>query len=93
MGWSEMDLGLVKRVRDVIWEYTRRQTRDHFRYTGLVCEMEYVVIYEHIVPQERVLRNSINQSMVSDTRIPPPTLYCMLLYRPPTANVCHRVHR
>jgi hypothetical protein len=23
VGWSEMDLGLVKRVRDLIWEYTR----------------------------------------------------------------------
>jgi hypothetical protein len=64
-----MDLGLVQRVRDVIWEYTRRQTRDHFGYAELVCEMEHVVINEHIVAEEGVLWNAINQSTVGATRI------------------------
>lgn len=64
MGRSKMDLGLIQRVRDVIWKYTRRQARDHFGYSELVCEMEYVVIDEHVVAEEGVLRNSINQSTV-----------------------------
>jgi hypothetical protein len=55
MGRSKMDLGLVQRVRDVIWEYTRRQARDHFGYSELVCKMEYVVIDEHVVAEEGVL--------------------------------------
>jgi hypothetical protein len=63
-----MNLGLVKRVRDLIWEYTRRQTRNHFRYPELVCIMEHVVIDKHVVTQKRVLRNSINHSSVGDRR-------------------------
>jgi hypothetical protein len=74
VGWSEMDLGLVKRIRDAIWENTRRQTRDHFGYSELVCIMEYVVINEHVVSQERVLQNSINQSLVGDMHIRDPYL-------------------
>ena len=72
--WSEMDLGLVKRIRDAIWENTRRQTRYHFGYSKLVCIMEYVVINEHVVSQERVLRNSTNQILVGDTLISVPYL-------------------
>lgn len=63
-----MDLGLVKRVRNLIWEYTRRQTRNHFRYPKLVCAMEHVVVDKHVVAQKRVLRNSINQSSVGHRR-------------------------
>lgn len=53
--WPEMNLGLVERIRDALWENTRRQTRDHFGDSELVCIMEYVVINEHVVSQERVL--------------------------------------
>ena len=59
-----MDLGLVKRIRDAIWENASRQTRDHFGHSELVRIMEYVVINEHVVSQERVLRNSINPNLV-----------------------------
>jgi hypothetical protein len=69
VGRSEMDLGLVKRIRDAIWENTRRQTRDHFGHSELVCIVVYVVINEHVVSQERVLWNSINQSLVGDRPI------------------------
>jgi hypothetical protein len=72
--WSEMNLGLVERIRDVLWKNTRRQTRDHFGDSELVCIMEYVVINEHVVSQERVLRNSINQSLVGDRHISDPYL-------------------
>jgi len=65
VGWPEMDLGLVKRIRDGIWVNTRRQTRDHFGYSELVCRMEYVVIDEHVVSQERMLGNSIDQTFGS----------------------------
>ena len=51
-----MDLGFIKRIRDTIWEDTRRQTRYHLGYSEFVCIMEYVVIDEHVVSQERVLR-------------------------------------
>ncbi len=68
VGWSQMDLGLVKRIRDVIWEDTCRQTRDHFGYSKFVRIMEYVVINEHVVSQERVLGNTINQSLAGDLR-------------------------
>lgn len=74
MRWTKMNLGLVKRVRDLIWEYTRRQTRDHFRYPELVCVMEHVVINKHVVTQKRVLRNSINQSSAGITRLSFPYL-------------------
>ena len=74
VGRSKMDLGLVKRIRDAIWENTRRQTRDHFGYSELVCIMEYVVINQHVVSQERVLWNSINQSLVGDRHINVPYL-------------------
>jgi hypothetical protein len=74
VGWSEMNLGLVKRIRDAIWENTRRQTRNHFGYSELVCIMEYIVIDEHVVSQERVLRNSIDQSLVGGRHMGVPYL-------------------
>ena len=66
VGWSEMDFGLVQRIRDAIWENARRQTRDHFGHSELVCVMEYVVINEHVVSQERMLWSSITQGSVGD---------------------------
>ena len=69
-----MELRLVKRIRDAIWVNARRQTRDHFRYSELVCVMEYVVIDEHVVSQERMLGNSTNQSLVGDAHISDPHL-------------------
>jgi hypothetical protein len=36
--------------------------------------MEYVVINEHVVSQERVLWNSMNQSLVGDRHIRDPYL-------------------
>jgi len=53
-----MNLGLVKRVGNLVREYTRRQTRNHFDYSGLMCALEYVVINEHVVSQEGKLQNS-----------------------------------
>jgi hypothetical protein len=64
-----MNLGLVERVGDLVWEDTRRKTRNHFGYSGLMCALKYVVINEHIVSQEGKLQNSANQTIVGDTSI------------------------
>ena len=44
VGWPEMNLGLVERVCDAIWEDARRQTRNGLGHFDLVRATEHVII-------------------------------------------------
>ena len=47
-----MNLGLVERVRDVIWEDAGRQTRNQFGHSDLVRATEHVIVNERVVTQK-----------------------------------------
>ena len=49
---AEVDLGLIEGVRNLVGEDTRRETRDDLLDAGLVCDVQDVVVDEHVVTEE-----------------------------------------
>ena len=47
-----MNLSLVERVRDIIWEDAGRETRNQFGHPDLVCATEHVIVNERVVAQK-----------------------------------------
>ena len=52
MRGSAMDLVLVQRVFNLVWENACRKTRYDFRYFLLVRNMQDVVVYQNVIAKE-----------------------------------------